>query len=189
MPIIPLRHASVKLKHGEGGVVCQAGAAQHCYAHGLSVGGVGTSLPAICTGLFSSVPGMKTGPSTTSAQGSAAASGATSPPEVVQPHLDASEVADESTAASEATSNDVSDAASVPAAGPSIQSASGWTAAIAGLGWSLWPSKNAPKGVEAPPAAGPLEPERSTVAVCDLPISCSASQQLTPRRSSSGGQS
>ncbi len=150
---------------------------------------MGTSLPAICTGLFSSVPRMRTGATTTSAQGSVAASSAASSPEVVEPQLDASKVADDSTAAGEAIRNDVLDAASAPAAEPSIQSASGWTAALAGLGLSLWPSKNAPKGVVAPPAAGLLEPERSTVAVCDLPISCSASQQLTPRRSSSGGQS
>ncbi|BDA50776.1 hypothetical protein COCOBI_16-4540 [Coccomyxa sp. Obi] len=164
------------------------GAAQHCYAHGLSVAGVGTSLPGIGTGLFSSVPGMRTRARTTDAQDSTASSSAASSADPVQPEVGTPEVPDKSSAASEPARDGVSPAADAPASEQSTQSASGWTAALAGLGSSLWPARTAAKGVQTPPAGDLLEPEGSTAAEDGLPTSCSASQQLTPRRSSEGSQ-
>lgn len=150
--------------------------------------GVGTSLPGVGTGLFSSVLGATTRATTTDAQSRTAASSAPSSADPVKPEVGASEVADESSAASEATRDGLSAAADAQASEQSIHYASGWTAVIAGLGSSLWPGRTAEKGVETPLKCKLLEPERSSAAENDLPTSCSASQQLTPRRSSYGSQ-
>lgn len=164
------------------------GAAQHCYVHGLSAAGVGTSLPGIGTGLFSSVPGMRTRARTTDEQSSTAASSAASSADSAQPEVGAPEVADESSAVSEATRDGDLVAAGAPASGPSIQSVSAWNAVFAGLRSSLWTARVISQGVDASPAGNVQKPEGGSTAEDGLPTSCSASRQRTPRRSPDNSQ-
>ncbi|EIE20360.1 hypothetical protein COCSUDRAFT_54303 [Coccomyxa subellipsoidea C-169] len=150
------------------------GAAQHCYAHGLPVASMGSSLSNMGAGLLSSVSRRDPKAPASAQQGSIDPALHTGQPTggVLAARGDDADV----TCMDRVSGAPASSSAEV--ATKAMQPASIWFPTLSGLGSSLRPRTDGKSAADVS-----KEPQATSGSTDSLPTSSSASQQLTPRRS------